>query len=200
MSHPDARPDGLDRKLLAAIDRLGTALRTARQSIATAVGLTPLQIQIIEVLGADTAPPRVGNIAADLNVSQPTVSESIDALVSKGLVERTLDPTDRRASLVRLTDAGTETGHTIAARMAPLRAATAAWDRTNRDTTLVLMLESIASLHRSGVITVDRSCLTCTHYDAGDDGAPAHCRLLDLELSPANHRVDCPEHQPLVLT
>ncbi len=49
---------------------------------------------------------RVGDLALWLGVRPPTVSQLVDALVSRGLVERYADETDRRAIRVRLSAEG----------------------------------------------------------------------------------------------
>jgi DNA-binding MarR family transcriptional regulator len=51
-------------------------------------------------------PCTLSDLARHQAVSLPTVSKSIDALVRRGWIERYVDPTDRRQSLVRLTREG----------------------------------------------------------------------------------------------
>jgi DNA-binding MarR family transcriptional regulator len=53
-----------------------------------------------------TGPLTVGEAARHLQRAQSVVSEIIDGLEDKGLVERVRDPRDRRRTLVWLTDAG----------------------------------------------------------------------------------------------
>ena len=91
----------LDRKVLAAAERLGRALRVARQHLATAHNLSLLQLQLIEQL-ADRRPRRVGELAAELDITQPTASDAIATLQDKGLAARQRDTDDGRASNRRL--------------------------------------------------------------------------------------------------
>jgi DNA-binding MarR family transcriptional regulator len=59
------------------------------------------------VLGALTqGPARQSTLAAALAVAPRTVTELVDGLQRDGLVERRDDPSDRRAKLVVLTEAG----------------------------------------------------------------------------------------------
>ncbi|MEJ5944134.1 MarR family winged helix-turn-helix transcriptional regulator [Pseudokineococcus basanitobsidens] len=51
---------------------------------------------------------RTTDLAAFLGIGKPTTSRQLSQLVDLGLVERTSDPTDGRASLVRLTAEGRE--------------------------------------------------------------------------------------------
>ena len=50
----------------------------------------------------------VSNIADSLHVSSPAISRTITALENKGYVEREIDKLNRRNTLVRLTESGTE--------------------------------------------------------------------------------------------
>ena len=58
------------------------------------------------MLKVSTGPCTLSDLARHQAVSLPTVSKSIDALVRRGWIERYMDPTDRRQSLVRLTAEG----------------------------------------------------------------------------------------------
>ena len=58
---------------------------------------------------AVTGPLTVGEAAAHLQRAQSVVSEIVDGLERKGLLERERDPADRRRTLVWLTAAGHET-------------------------------------------------------------------------------------------
>jgi DNA-binding MarR family transcriptional regulator len=54
----------------------------------------------------DRAPCTVSELARYKGVGLPTISKSIDMLVRRGWVERWVDKSDRRQTLVRLTPAG----------------------------------------------------------------------------------------------
>jgi len=51
-------------------------------------------------------PCTMSDVARHKGVSLPTISKSVDMLVKRGWVERFVDDTDRRQTLVRLTPAG----------------------------------------------------------------------------------------------
>jgi DNA-binding MarR family transcriptional regulator len=55
-----------------------------------------------------TGPRRVTELAGVQGVSQPSMTSLVTGLEKAGYVERRDDPTDKRAALVALTDAGTE--------------------------------------------------------------------------------------------
>lgn len=51
---------------------------------------------------------RMVDISLDLGVTARTLTTMVDALAKQGLIERAVDPEDRRAFQLVLTDAGTE--------------------------------------------------------------------------------------------
>jgi len=187
----------LDRKLLAAVERLGRAIRVVRQHVATRHQLSLLQVHLLELL-ADRRPRRVGELAAELDVSQPTVSEAVATLESKGLATRRRDRDDGRAIVVALSRAGTQLAATVAAELAPLLGGSPAAADAEQAAALRVVLGEIGRFQRAGIITINRSCLSCHHYRAPAAAAdPAHCLLLDQPLTDADLRLDCPEHRPV---
>ncbi|OHD25743.1 MAG: hypothetical protein A2Y38_24515 [Spirochaetes bacterium GWB1_59_5] len=78
----------------------------------------PGEFQLIHRLAHESPETglRVGDLAAWLAVKPPTVSQFVDALESRGLVERFADPDDRRAIRVRLSKSGREIADSFHAR------------------------------------------------------------------------------------
>jgi len=86
---PRGAPPDLDAKLAAALERVGQALRVQMWDKAKQHGLSPTQLQVLLRLAAD--PParrRIGVLAAELDVTHPTVSDAVAVLSRKGLVAR----------------------------------------------------------------------------------------------------------------
>lgn len=67
--------------------------------------VTPQAWAMLQHLAA-TGPLTVGEAALHFGRAQSVVSESLEALVTRGLLERMTDPRDRRRTLVWLTDEG----------------------------------------------------------------------------------------------
>lgn len=59
-------------------------------------------------LVADEGPQRLGAIAAAFRLDPSTITRQVQAVVRLGLADKTIDPSDRRASLLSLTDTGLE--------------------------------------------------------------------------------------------
>ena len=68
--------------------------------------LSPHQARALRVVARHES-ARISTIAAHLRIAPRSATEVIDGLEEQGLVRRTPDPADRRATCVVLTDAGT---------------------------------------------------------------------------------------------
>jgi len=72
-------------------------------------GLSMREYDVLYTLAKLTnggAPARIGELRSGVLLSQPALSRMIDRLAERGLVERSVDSTDKRAVCVRLTPEG----------------------------------------------------------------------------------------------
>jgi DNA-binding MarR family transcriptional regulator len=77
---------------------------------------------------ADSGPQRLSALAQAFGLDPSTITRQVQALESSGLLHRSRDPQDRRASLLELTDTGREVlGSTRDLRLQRLRDAMASW-------------------------------------------------------------------------
>ena len=105
-SAPASRNDSSDARLLTdAVTRLRRALRTSIRTEYPWETLPMAQVELLQVLG-EHSPARVGDLALRQHLAASTVSGLIGQMITSGLVIRDVDPVDRRASVVTLTDAG----------------------------------------------------------------------------------------------
>ncbi|MFQ5557905.1 MAG: MarR family winged helix-turn-helix transcriptional regulator [Acidimicrobiales bacterium] len=185
----------LDQRFLVAVERLGRALRLARQQVATIHGLSVLQLQLLEHLHA-RGDSRIGELGSEFAVTQPTISDAIAALGRKSLIERKRDINDGRATLVTLTQPGATLARLITTELAPTRAERCAPDEDHQAIALSVILQEIRGFHDAGLLSIDRSCLTCRHHQPASGSSGARCLLLDQLLEARQLRVDCPDHQP----
>ena len=67
--------------------------------------LSPTASAVLYRLDAE-GPVRLTTLATTVDISQPSMTQLIQRLERRGLVERSPDPADRRAALVAITDGG----------------------------------------------------------------------------------------------
>jgi DNA-binding MarR family transcriptional regulator len=86
--------------------RIVRHLRASSNEDWTSLSLTRAQLRILAQLRQD-GPAAVGQLAAQLGVTLPSITATVDRLVRAGLVAREDDPNDRRRVINMLTPTGT---------------------------------------------------------------------------------------------
>jgi DNA-binding MarR family transcriptional regulator len=77
--------------------------------------LAPREYGVLYALSTAPGPLRISELCEDVLLSQPGMSRLIARLEDKGLIERVEDPSDARASRVRMTAEGVRTQRRVGA-------------------------------------------------------------------------------------
>jgi DNA-binding MarR family transcriptional regulator len=93
-------------QLADLLHRLTKRLRRSHAEHLSPLGLTPAQERALRVLARSGEPQRMAELAERLGIVPRSVTTVVDALESAGLVRREIDPANRRAILLHLTDRG----------------------------------------------------------------------------------------------
>ena len=101
-THARGTPDVVD---LAARLRLSATRLARRLRQQSDIGLTPSQLSALSSIERH-GPITLGDLAECERVAPPSVTKVVTKLEADGLVERKVDPADRRYSLVSVTDRG----------------------------------------------------------------------------------------------
>jgi DNA-binding MarR family transcriptional regulator len=103
----DLRP----MEVLSRVTRLGRHLDRARRQAFAEHGVESWEFDVLAALRRAGAPYELspGRLLRETLVTSGTMTNRVDRLAARGLVERLPDPHDRRGVLVRLTDAGRTT-------------------------------------------------------------------------------------------
>jgi DNA-binding MarR family transcriptional regulator len=81
-------------------------LRRAQAERLAPLGLTPAQERALRLIADGDEPPRMTELADRLRIVPRSLTTVIDALEAAGLVRREVDPSNRRAILLSLTERG----------------------------------------------------------------------------------------------
>ena len=93
-------------QLADLLQRLTKRLRHAQAERLAPLGLTPAQERALRMITRSKEPPRMAELADHLGIVPRSVTTVIDALEQAGLVRREIDPRNRRAIRLHLTDRG----------------------------------------------------------------------------------------------
>ena len=98
-----------DQELRLVWDRIRTMVYddNRRAEVSAAVGLSFVKVKALRRLLVRPMPMR--DLAAELVVDKPYMTQVVDALEERGLVLRTVDARDRRCRIVSLTEEGRAT-------------------------------------------------------------------------------------------
>ena len=197
---PSSQHGDVDKKIVAALERLSQAFRVLLQEEAQGRGLSPIQARfLVHLLHHGDELGRVGRLAEEFGLSRATVSDAVRTLEAKGLVRRESWPRDGRVATLRLTPAGEEAAARLSGWADVVEEQLGSFAPGEKEAVMRFLMRLISELQGAGVITVARMCVSCRYFspDAHPRSAsPHHCALLDLPLSGADLRTDCPKHEP----
>ena len=196
---PSSQHGDVDSKIVASLERLSQVFRVLLREKAQEHELSPIQGQfLVHLLFHDVELRRVGQLAREFGLTRATVSDAVSSLEKKGLIHRDPWPEDRRVVTLRLTPAGEELAAGLSTWANPVKERLDPSSPEEKEVVMRFLMRLIASLQRSGVITVSRMCVTCRFFrpdeHPGSD-SPHHCALLDVPLTGSDLRADCPEHE-----
>jgi DNA-binding MarR family transcriptional regulator len=192
---PEQQIGRIESKIVVALERLFEAFRVLLWQEGKRHGLSPIQIQVLLFLYYHSSDKsRISYLADEFNMTKATMSDSVRILFQKGLVEKQLDQSDARSHLMHLTEAGRRIAIDTEHYASIMEESLAGLSPLLQQSMMEGLLELIAGLSRSGVITAQRMCTSCRYYSRRS--GKVFCSLLQQELSSIEIRLDCPEHSP----
>ncbi|MBX3228617.1 MAG: winged helix-turn-helix transcriptional regulator [Labilithrix sp.] len=185
----------LGERIATGLHKLGLAMKQQTWLKAAEDGLSPTQGQILAALAGEGALTGT-DLSKRLALTLPTISDSVKALVEKGLVLRRSDPRHPRASLLELTASGRARAASARAWPEFLAVAVDTMSEAEQEVFLSGLIKMIRALQESGQIPTNRMCVTCTHFrpHVHEGEAPHHCAYVDAAMADRSLRIDCPEH------
>lgn len=192
----DTDPVSAEARLAAGLAKLAAALRTHLWEGAHPLGLNPTQGRALNALAGEPEGLRLAAIASVLGVSAPTASDSMAALIRKGLVER---GAGGRAAPFRLTNQGIAAADASSTWAAFLERALTTLSPAEQSALNLSLVKIIRALQVAGEIPIARLCVTCRFfrpYAYGDAERPHHCAFVNAAFGNRHLRLDCREHEP----
>ncbi|MEL7014146.1 MAG: MarR family transcriptional regulator [Pseudomonadota bacterium] len=177
------------KNLHAVLDRLARVVASEDWS----GDLNPAQVAALGYLARANRFSRKPSIVADyLGATRGTVSQTLKALVRKGLLVEISDPEDRRS----ISYAVTPEGHGVLERRNVLDKAVAGMETSEvnaLDAGLRGLLVRVLAAQGQKTFGI---CKTCAHHEDTEEGC--RCKLLNVALDKADAEQVCAEHEPSV--
>lgn len=182
-----------ESKIIVALERISEAFRVLLWQESKESALSPIQLQmLIFLIFHEKEKCKISYLAREFNMTKATVSDSVRMLLEKKLVEKIPDPSDARSFALQLTQEGEKRAQKATGFAGAVEQPLRALSRDTKSLLLDSLLHIIQHLVKADVITVQRMCYNCAHFDrvAGEK----YCQLLGSSLESDNIRIDCPEH------
>ncbi|PNQ72159.1 MarR family transcriptional regulator [Hanstruepera neustonica] len=183
-----------ESKIVVALERISEAFRVLLWNESKENSLSPIQIQILIFIQFHAQEKcKVGYLADEFNMTKATISDSVRVLLSKELVTKETDPIDTRSYSLSLTDEGKSIAKKASFFASLIEQPIEKLTQEQKTIMLNGLLKLIYDLNKSGIITIQRMCFTCSFYNA--ENGIHYCNLLKTKLTESEIRVDCPEHE-----
>jgi DNA-binding MarR family transcriptional regulator len=191
----DHQNSSVESKIIASLERVSQAFRVLLWNESKEFSLSPIQVQVLIFLLHHSADKRkVSYLADEFNVAKATISETIKTLEQKQLIEKTYEPHDTRSYIIHLTEKGEDVAKKTSFFATQIQVPIDKLPSTDKENLLQSLLEIIHHLNKSGIITIQRMCLTCSYYQPKSNEQPHFCKLLNQSLADSELRIDCAEH------
>lgn len=184
----------VESRIVVALERISEAFRVLLWNESKENSLSPIQIQILIFIYFHSQEKcKVGYLADEFNMTKATISDSVKVLLAKDLVAKETDPIDTRSYSLSLTTEGKKIAKKASFFASSIEQPLEKLTEEQKTVMLNGLLKLIYDLNKSGIITIQRMCFTCSNYQV--DKGVHYCKLLKSRLAENDLRVDCPEHE-----
>ncbi len=184
----------IESRIVVALERISEAFRALLWNESKESSLSPIQIQILIFIYFHSEEKcKVGYLADEFNMTKATISDSVKVLLAKELVTKETDPIDTRSYSLSLTAKGKKIAKKASFFASSIEKPIESLTEEQKVVMLNGLLKLIYDLNKSGIITIQRMCFTCSNYQL--ENGIHYCKLLKSPLAENELRVDCPEHE-----
>lgn len=184
----------IESRIVVALERISEAFRVLLWNESKENSLSPIQIQILIFIHFHSQKKcKVGYLADEFNMTKATISDSVRVLLNKELVTKETDHNDTRSYTLSLTVEGKKIAKKASFFAASVEQPIEKLTQEQKTIMLKGLLNLIYELNKSGIITIQRMCFTCSFYKF--ENGINYCNLLKTKLPESELRVDCPEHE-----
>ncbi|MEX6626319.1 MarR family winged helix-turn-helix transcriptional regulator [Tenacibaculum salmonis] len=191
--NPTQQEKDISSKIVVGLERISEVFKILLWEKAKLIGLSPIQIQILIFINFHKNELcKVSHLAKEFNVTKPTISDAIRVLNNKKLIIKDFSDTDSRSYTILLSDYGSKIITETSNFANPLKDKVNSLTNLEKEELFTSLNKVIFKLNRSGILTIQRTCYSCSFYEKTQNSN--YCHLLKQELTAGQIRLDCPEH------
>jgi DNA-binding MarR family transcriptional regulator len=189
----DQQNESPDSRIIAALERISQAFRVL---LWNEFALSPIQVQVlIFLLYHSDEKRKVSYLADEFNMTKATLSDTVKSLEQKKLIKKIYEPHDTRSYIIHLTKKGVDIAERTAVFTNQLQKPITKLNTDDKENLLLSLMGIIQHLNKTGIVTIQRMCVTCVHFKPAQGKQPHFCKLLNKNLENSELRIDCPEHE-----
>jgi len=184
----------INQKITYGLERIAKAFRVLLWEESKLYKISPIQIQILLFCASHKQENlKVSFLANEFNLTKATISDSVKVLIKKELLSKKINLSDSRSFTVKLTKKGNEIVNKAKGFTSVLNKSIDSLTTIEKENLLANILSIIYQLNQQKIISIQRMCLTCFHYEK--KGNTNYCNLLETVLKKEELQIDCPDHK-----
>lgn len=194
MTLADSQRKDLSEKVVFGLERISEAFKSLIWGKAKTYGLSPIQIQIlIFVANHKEELSSVSNLAKEFHVTKPTISDAVKALDQKGYIVKNYSSADSRSYTIFLSDLGKEMLAKTSDYTLPFFKGFEKMEDREIIQLYSTLTKLVFELNRSGILTIQRTCLACKFHELNNN--KHHCHLMGKDLAETELMLDCADYE-----
>lgn len=194
----DHRAESLSARIALTIIQNGNAAMSSKTTAARQHGLPALQATLlIRIINCEGDGCTVGGLSDALQLTPPTISDSLKALVRKGYLVRRKSSDDGRVVHFRCTPKGKRLAERLASWANPIEASISGLKNKQQEDLMGALTCLLRDQVTSGYSPGEAMCASCDHFEPISwEQHDYHCNRRDIALSPVTIHTDCSGHDP----
>jgi DNA-binding MarR family transcriptional regulator len=191
--------NNLDVGIFNALRKISQIVRIILWDISKEISLSPIQIQFIYYInGKKNRVSTVSEIASEFDLKKATVTESINNLVQKGVIEKIRSDQDKRVFYLNLTKKSESILDSINKRKSMFISNIGGLDKDNKVKTFTFLTKLLEKFFQDELIQKAVMCPTCLNYNEIDDLDDSYiCKKSNSRRSLTEIKWNCENYIPV---
>jgi len=192
------RAESLAARIALTIIQNGNAATARKTSAARQQGLPALQASLlIRLRNSNGDECTVGALSEAMQLTPPTISDSLKALVRKGYLTRKKSSEDGRVVHFRCSPKGKRLAELLAGWANPIEESISGLEKDQQISMMGTLTHLLRDQVAGGYSPSEAMCASCEYFEPISwDKHRYHCNRRDIPLTPVSIDTDCSGHHP----
>ena len=186
----------MNENIILALEKIAIIYRILLLEIGKENNLSATQIEIIDSISKNKA-NTITLLAKEFNIKKSTISDSVNNLLKKGYIQKTISEKDNRSYNLILTEKSNSILNKFRDRLKNLFSIINNFSEQEKNIVLKFFSEVIKDLYNKKFIQKARLCLTCSNLKRleNTNEKPFYCNFTNLKFDYNNINFNCNYYQ-----